>query len=96
MTITEYGGVAVDGVPVTALTRPTAARRSELADVTSAIVDELRSAYLDVLPTSVIARYAGQAVSDLSSSICIEALPEMAIRLARVRLDARIGEQLLV
>ena len=59
MTITEYGGVAVDGVPVTALTRPTAARRSELADVTSAIVDELRSAYLDVLPTSVIAQYAG-------------------------------------
>jgi hypothetical protein len=39
----------------------------------------------------VIAQYAGQAVSDLSSSICIEALPEMAIRLARVRLDARIG-----
>jgi hypothetical protein len=96
MTITECGGVAVDGVPVTALTRPTAARRSELADVTSAIVDELRSAYLDVLPTSVIAQYAGQAVSDLSSSICIEALPEMAIRLARVRLDARISEQLLV
>jgi hypothetical protein len=39
----------------------------------------------------VIAQYAGQAVNDLSSSICIEALPEMAIRLARVRLDAQIG-----
>jgi hypothetical protein len=51
----------------------------------------LCSAYLDVVPTGVIAQYAGQAVSDLSSSICIEALPEMAIRLASVRLDARIG-----
>jgi hypothetical protein len=91
MTITEYSGDAVDAGLVTALTRPTVARRSELTDATSAIIDELRSAYLDVLPTGVIAQYAGQAVTDLSGSICIEALPEMATRLARVRLDARIG-----
>ena len=91
MAITEYGGDAVEGGLVTALTRPTPTRRSELADTTSAIIDELRSAYLDVLPTGVIVQYAGQAVSDLASSICIEALPEMAIRLARVRLDAQLG-----
>ena len=91
MTTSGYGGDAVDRGIVTALTRPSATRRSELADATSAIIDELRSAYLDVLPTGLIAQYAGQAVTDLSGSICIEALPEMAIRLARFRLDAQVG-----
>jgi hypothetical protein len=91
MTTTEYGRNAVETSVVTALGPRPVTRRPELTDTTSAIIDELRSAYLDVLPTGVIAQYAGQAVNDLSSSICIEALPEMAIRLARVRLDAQIG-----
>lgn len=96
MTTTEYGGNAVEASVVTAWTPRPVTRKPELSDTTSAITDELRTVYFDVLPTDVIAQYAGQAVSDLSSSICIEALPEMAIRLAMVRLDARIGEQLLV
>ena len=91
MTTTEYGGNALELSVVTAVAPRPVSRRPELTDTTSAIIDELCSAYVGVVPTGVIAQYAGQAVSDLSSSICIEALPEMAIRLARVRLDARIG-----
>jgi hypothetical protein len=91
MTTTEYGGNALELSVVTAVAPRPVSRRPELTDTTSAIIDELCSAYLGVVPTGVIVQYAGQAVSDLSSSICIEALPEMAIRLARVRLDARIG-----
>jgi len=34
-----------------------------------------------------------QAIRDLHESICREALPEMAIRLAAVRLDHRIQQE---
>jgi hypothetical protein len=49
----------------------------------------LQTEYLGVLPASVIEQCVGRALTDLSGSICVEALPEMAFRLSRFRLDAR-------
>jgi hypothetical protein len=62
---------------------------SALAAAVSSIIDELRPHYVHVLPPEVLAETVTQTVLDLSPSICIEALPEMASRLTTVRLDRR-------
>ena len=88
MAITEYDG---DGMARDVANRGMwhgGTARPDFAQASSAIVDELRPEYLDMLPDSVIVRCVDQALSDLSGSICVEALPEMAIRLTRFRLDA--------
>jgi hypothetical protein len=91
MAITEYGG---DGMVQGIVTRgrwQVGTARPDLTAATSAILEELQPEYLDVLPVTVIAQCVDQALSDLSGSICVEALPEMAIRLTRFRLDAQRG-----
>jgi len=66
-----------------------AQQNSALAAAISSIIDELRPHYVHVLPPEVLAETVTQTVLDLSPSICIEALPEMASRLTTVRLDRR-------
>lgn len=57
-----------------------------MSDAALAIVRELLPQYDGLLPARVVGDYVTQAVSDLTGSICIESLPEMAVRLASVRL----------
>ena len=59
----------------------------------AAIVGELGPRFAGLVPCEVIAQCVDQAIRDLHESICKEALPEMAIRLAAVRLDQRIQQQ---
>jgi hypothetical protein len=89
MAINEYGGDGMAPDPISPSMWPGGATGPDFAATTSAILEELRPDYLDVLPASVLAQCVDQALSDLSGSICVEALPEMAIRLTRFRLDAR-------
>lgn len=56
-----------------------------------AITEELLPHFDGVLPERLVHGYVTQAVSDLAGSISIEALPEMAIRLASVRLHNLLG-----
>jgi hypothetical protein len=91
MAITEFGG---DGMAREVANRGMwngETARGDFAQASSAIVEELRPDYPDLLPVSVITRCVDQALTDLSGSICAEALPEMAIRLTRFRLDAQRG-----
>ena len=60
---------------------------------TMAIVGELGPRFAGLVPCEVITQCVDQAIRDLHESICKEALPEMAIRLAAVRLDQRIQQQ---
>ena len=64
----------------------------DTADTLAAIVDELGPRFAGRVPCDVIVACVDQAVRDLHESICREALPEMAIRLAAVRLDQRIQQ----
>lgn len=61
------------------------------------LADELFSEFGDTTPDSAIQACLVQAMSDLKGSITPESLPEMVLRLARVRLAAgaevRVGEQ---
>jgi hypothetical protein len=59
------------------------------SEATWAIFQELRPQFAG-LPPGVVQDYVDQAVRDLLGSICVEALPEMAIRLAAVRLEHRL------
>lgn len=59
------------------------------ADAAWAIFQELRPHFDGLLPAGLVHDYVNQAVKDLHGSISIEALPEMAIRLAAVRLRQR-------
>ena len=56
-----------------------------------AITHELLPAFDGLLPARLVHDYVAQAVSDLAGSISVEALPEMAIRLASVRLHTLLG-----
>ncbi len=76
--------------PVLEVRRQGAAERSDTTAATSAIVQELGPRFDGLIPQSVIERCVAQAVQDLLGSICVEALPEMAIRLAAVRLERRL------
>ena len=51
---------------------------------------ELRPQFEGLLPPSVVLNCVDHAVQDLLGSINVEALPEMAIRLAAVRLERRL------
>ena len=59
-------------------------------DTMAAIVNELGPRFAGRVPCDVIVACVDQAVRDLHESICRDALPEMAIRLAAVRLDQLI------
>jgi hypothetical protein len=61
--------------------------RSDLSPTINAIVAELQRTFFGVIPATAIAQCATRAVQDLLGSICLQALPEMAIRLATVRLE---------
>jgi len=67
--------------------------RRGTADTMAAIVDELGPPFAGRVPCSVIVACVDQAIRDLHESICKEALPEMAIRLAAVRLDHLIQQE---
>ena len=54
--------------------------------VTTRVVKELRWEYSGSLPVETIKACARAAIRDLRGSISSEALPEMAVRLAKVRL----------
>jgi hypothetical protein len=64
------------------------AGRASIRLVTTLVVRELRSEYSESLPAETIKRCARAAIVDLRGSISPEALPEMAVRLAKVRLAA--------
>ena len=61
-------------------------------DTMAAIVNELGPRFAGRVPCDVIVACVDQAVRDLHESICRDALPEMAIRLAAVRLDLLIQQ----
>ena len=54
--------------------------------ITTLVVKELRWEYSGSLPAETIRACARAAIRDLRGSISPEALPEMAVRLAKVRL----------
>ena len=56
------------------------------ADYLEPIVDELTRAFEGAFATADVYREAERAVSELSSSISLEALPEMVVRLVWVRM----------
>ncbi len=64
--------------------------RSDLSPTITAIVEELQRTFFGVLPAAAVAQCASKAVQDLLGSICLQALPEMAIRLATVRLEKTV------
>jgi hypothetical protein len=63
-----------------------------VSDARSAFFQELRSQFDGLLPPSVILDCVDHAVQDLLGSINVEALYEMAIRLAAARLERPIGQ----
>jgi hypothetical protein len=84
--VTPVTGTVGTGATVTT-------ERPGAVDTVAAIVDELGPHFAGLLPCEVIVQCVDQAVRDLHESICREALPEMAIRLAAVRLDRRIQQE---
>jgi hypothetical protein len=69
---------------------------SDLAGTISAIFAELHPEFDQALSPDVVEQCAAQAVRDLTGSICREALPEMAVRLASVRLQTRVDSLRMV
>ena len=63
-------------------------RPPAITDAARAIFQELRPQFDGILPARTVHEYVNQAVKDLTGSISIEALPEMAVRLASVRLHS--------
>ena len=72
---------------------PTVGRPADLTGTVAAIVDELNPIFSGLLAATVITECAARAVQDLLGSICLQALPEMAIRLATVRLQSATADQ---
>jgi hypothetical protein len=62
----------------------------------SGILDDLVAEFGGEPSESVVRAYLVRAISDLRGSISQEALPEMAVRLARVRLTADTVDASLV
>jgi len=58
--------------------------------VTAALIRELEPHFAGALTGDQMAACVQQAVADLQGSVCDEALPEMASRLAHHRLQAKI------
>jgi len=63
------------------------AEQGAVSDAKWAVFQELRPQFEGLLPPSVVLDCVDHAVQDLLGSINVEALPEMAIRLAAVRLE---------
>ena len=66
------------------------AEQGAVSDAKWAVFQELRPQFEGLLPPSVVLDCVDHAVQDLLGSINVEALPEMAIRLAAVRLERRL------
>jgi hypothetical protein len=64
-------------------------------DLRHQLVDELDPLFMPRIPPHLLARSVEQALRDLRGSVSDEALPEMAVRLARHRLLTSMidGEQ---
>jgi hypothetical protein len=62
--------------------------RASIRLITTLVVKELSWEYSGSLPAETIKACARAAIVDLRGSISPEALPEMAVRLAKVRLAA--------
>jgi len=96
VTLTGTADSAARSAPVFAVTpapggsAPSTDGRRGTEDTMAAIVDELGPRFAGRVPCDVIVACVDQAVRDLHESICRDALPEMAIRLAAVRLDQLI------
>ena len=58
--------------------------------VTIALIRELEPHFAGALTLDQVCSCVQQAVADLDGSVCVEALPEMAARLARHRLQEQI------
>ena len=67
------------------------AEHGAVSDAKWAVFQELRPQFEGLLPPSVVLDCVDHAVQDLLGSINVEALPEMAIRLAAVRLERRLS-----
>jgi hypothetical protein len=61
------------------------------SDVAGAIFQDLFPRFEGLLPVEVVRDCVDKAVRDLLGSISAEALPEMAVRLASVRLERSLG-----
>ena len=59
-------------------------------DADARIAEELRREFADSVPASVVRLFLDTVIADLRGSVSAEALPEMAVRLARVRLANRV------
>ena len=66
------------------------AEQLAVSDAKWGVFQELRPQFEGLLPPSVVLGCVDHAVQDLLGSINVEALPEMAIRLAAVRLERRL------
>lgn len=68
---------------------PTVERPADLTRTVASIVEELNPMFSGFLAAAAITECATRAVHDLLGSICLQALPEMAVRLATVRLQSQ-------
>jgi hypothetical protein len=71
----------------------TIGRPADLTGTVAGIVEELNPMFSGILAATAITECAARAVQDLLGSICLQALPEMAIRLATVRLQSATADQ---
>jgi uncharacterized protein (DUF779 family) len=72
------------------------ARAGTASDSDACLVDELYREFGESMPDVVIRACLASALAELRGSISQEGLPEMAIRLTRVRLAARLDTDLAV
>ena len=63
---------------------------ADTAAATEAVFTELRPQFDGQLPAVMVRDYVVRAAADLAGSISREALPEMVIRLAAVRLERQL------
>ena len=68
------------------------AEQGDVSHAGWAVFQELRPQFEGLLPASVVRDCVDHAVQDLLGSINVEALYEMAIRLAAARLERPIGQ----
>lgn len=104
VTITGSTDVVASGHPSPAASvaesAPAEALRSvgaptRFADAATAVSEQLWHQFDGLLPAAVINDYVNRAVHDLTRSISIEALPEMAAQLANVRLHEYLHRTLI-
>ncbi len=86
------GAHAPGAYPGTAEPCP-AMHAADTAAATEAVFNELRPQFEGQLPAGMVRDYVVQAAADLAGSISREALPEMVIRLAAVRLERQLWSE---